>query len=122
MTNEEKELLIKDLSARLPYGVIVKIKNKDNEERTVDLTYGNIDYVFTLGDWWKECKPYLRQMSSMTAEEKEELWGLLKKLGMTADVKRLDWLVANHFDIRNLIGKGLALEAPAEMYNKEDKE
>ena len=61
-------------------------------------------------------------MSSMTEEEKKELLGLLKNLGMTADVKRLDWLIAHHFDIRNIIEKGLAIEAPKGMYDNKIEE
>jgi len=71
MTQEDKELLLKDLSARLPYGVIVAYKNRENKEGRVELGYGNIGYIAELGSgWWTDCKPYLRPMSSMTEEEK----------------------------------------------------
>lgn len=119
MKQKDKELLLKDLCARLPYGVKVKIKNKDNEERIVDLTYGNIDYVFTLGDWWKECKPYLRSMPSMTEKEHRTYISLLAH---SLPHTTLDWLNKKHFDYRRnedgegLIEKGLALEAPKDMY------
>ena len=121
MTQEDKELLFKDLCARLPYHVKCKIWLKDGttEEGLLDLqhNYGNVLQDVFYYDKIKDIKPYLRPMSSMTEEEKKELWELLKKLGMISDVKRLDWLVAHHFDIRNLIEKGLALEALEGMYN-----
>ncbi len=118
MKQEDKNLLLKDLCARLLYKVKGIITYDESD--TTFTVEGIDNNVLHLSDA-EECyvddfKPYLRPMSSMTKEEKEELWELLKKLGMTADVKRLDWLVAHHFDIRNLIEKGLALEAPKDMY------
>ena len=127
MTKEEKSLLLKDLCARLTYGVILDYSFiADNGKRIHTqrpLTYRNIGTV-ALDEWHTNeeiFKPYLRPMSSMTEEEKKELWELLRKLGMASDVKRLDWLIAHHFDIRNLIEKGLALEAPEGMYNIKEK-
>lgn len=58
-------------------------------------------------------KPYLRPMSSMTKEEKKEY---NKLLCWRSPKKVFDWLNAHHFDYRGLIKKGLALEAPKEMY------
>ena len=125
MTKEDKELLLKDLCARLPYHVKCKIWIKDGttEEGFLDLehNYGNVLQDAFYYDKIKDIKPYLRPMSSMTDAEKKELWELLKTLGMISDVKRLDWLVAHHFDIRNLIEKGLAIEAPEGMYNVKKK-
>lgn len=73
MNEEDKELLLKDLCTRLPYGVIVKYKSREREGN-VELTCDNIGYVTELGNgWWKECKPYLRPISSMTEEEVREL-------------------------------------------------
>ena len=122
MTQEDKELLLRDLCARLRYGVVFKDEHDENleihyikDEEIYTRTYPHLSY------WIETIKPYLRPMSSMTKEEKKELWELLKKLGMISDVKRLDWLVAHHFDIRNLIEKGLALEAPEGMYNVKEK-
>jgi hypothetical protein len=88
-----------------------------------------------------DIKPYLRSLSSMTEEELNDLSqysGLVydnlilesfqndtyKCLDfylneVPADVVILvfDWLNKNHFDYRGLIPKGLALEAPEDMYN-----
>jgi len=121
MKVKDKELLLKDLCARLPYHVRCKIWLKDGttEEGLLDLehNYGNVLQDAFYYNKIKDIKPYLRPMSSMTDAEKKELWELLKKLGIISDVKRLDWFVAHHFDIRNLIENGLALEAPEEMYD-----
>ena len=69
MEENLKQLLLKDLCARLPYGVIVKYCSREGDG-DIKLGFGNIGYVFQLGNgWWKECKPYLRTMSSMTEEE-----------------------------------------------------
>lgn len=128
MTQEEKQLLLIDLCARLLYKPKVKIlsfwnENKEIEEDIIDTVYcvmpdgyintETIDSDISLDN----IKPYLRPISSMTKEETKELWELLKKPGMTTDVKRLDWLNSHHFDYRGLIEKELALKAPESMYN-----
>lgn len=120
----DRELLLKDLCARLPYEVIVKYKSRE-KEGNVKITSGNIGYVAELGNgWWKECKPYLRPMSSMTEEERTEYF-LLKHRDNDRDDNiilideastLIDWLNAHHFDYRGLIEKGLAIEAPEDLY------
>ena len=68
-------------------------------------------------------KPYLRSISSMTEEEESE-YNLIQGLShWTADdgkmenyAESIDWLNSHHFDYRGLIEKGLALEAPKDMY------
>lgn len=122
-TIEEKQLLLQDLCARLPYGVIVAYKNRENKEGRVELGYGNIGYVAELGrGWWTVCKPYLRPMSSMTEEEEEEYWTIrcpqYDENGkiINKDGEMFDWLNKKMFDYRGLIEKGLALEALEEMY------
>ena len=138
MTREEKDLLLRDLCARLPYKVkikfvfnkdIEKINNliyvSDNEQSYIHnscmvLTEDNIKYVFN--DWLDEYKPYLRPMSSMTEEEVAEFESITEELlehGTSEEIwdTVIDWLNAHHFDHRHLIEKGLALEAPEGMYN-----
>jgi hypothetical protein len=123
MEKKDKELILKDLCARLLYGVIVKYMSRESEG-DVKLGCGNIGYVLQLGNgWWKECKPYLRPMSSMT-EEEELVFS--SKCELTTDVNGekvwsvkvvgYDWLNKHHFDYRGLIELGLAIEAPEGMY------
>lgn len=133
MTHEDKELLLKDLCARLPYGVI--IKHKDEHGRSIDTRLVGYN-----GDWFNyyiddlcfhlkihEFKPYLRPMSSMTEDEKEKAKenGCIiyldtspedKGIMIIASQKGFDWLNAHHFDYRGLIEKDLAIEAPEGMY------
>ena len=124
MAKEDRQLLLKDLAARFPYGVIAKYKSRE-KEGNVKITYGNIGYVAELGNgWWKECKPYLRPMSSMTEEEVAEFETITEELlehGTSEEIwdTVIDWLNAHHFDHRHLIEKGLALEAPEGMYKIE---
>ncbi len=126
MTQNDNELLLKDLCARLPYGVKVRYKSVESEGY-IKLGYGNIGYVPELGrGWWIECKPYLRPMSSMTEEEMEELEklqsGLLWRKDILHDIMlniwyktdAIDWLNAHHFDYRGLIKKGLAIKVTPE--------
>lgn len=133
MTQEEKQLLLKDLCARLPYGVICNDNRHGSGRVTyVDITPDDIEqkndkvvvYYFDFDECGelKNCKPYLRPMSSMTEEEKKEYCDLQDKFlcssqyPVTDAYDLFDWLNAHHFDYRGLIEKGLALEAPEGMY------
>ena len=127
MNKQDKEILLKDLCARLPYRVKVK-SSRRRESTTLSLA---VMIDFHLG---YSVKPFLRPMSSMTKEEFSEvkrLFGFeittslgktyiddwkqgLNEINYTIDL--IDWLNAHHLDYRGLIKKGLALEAPEEMY------
>ena len=126
MTQEEKQLLLIDLSARLPYGV--KFQVEDSNVYTLDAAN-----YFALQVEDIAFKPYLRPMSSMTEEEENEWRGLnvgplFEAIGKPhtrigdlilrakSQYEPLDWLNAHHFDYRGLIEKGLAFEAPEGMY------
>jgi hypothetical protein len=121
MTQEEKELLLKDLGARLQYKLHCRVfrLNGDIKENN-DILYGIIgDNIITLKSNEDEClmyyqiKPYLRPMSSMTDEEKNDL---LQLMGRGTDIERIDFYISHHFDYRGLMPIGLALEAPEDMY------
>ena len=127
MIQKEKELLLIDICARLPYGAMVHYHYKRgdktiDEDRELDfsdvesLKYGN-EYP---QDNWCEIswKPYLRPMSSMTEEENTKYeYGFLYSNDLQIYAEEyIDWLNAHHFDYRGLIEKGLALEAPEGMY------
>lgn len=145
MTQEEKQLLLKDLCARLPYGVMCRaiindIKTDTNpEESLLTLTSGMLNYIWINS---RNLKPYLRPISSMTEEEKKKFKNVLPcsmTFGVTySDELKLyhdeeydgdyyfstfseieDWLNEHHFDYRGLIPMGLALEAPKDMYRTE---
>lgn len=116
MTQEEKDLLWKDLCARLPYGVKCEVYNRIGvlDEVTtfygVGVTYSNGQDTTCRID---ECKPYLFPRSSMTDEQEEEYNDLnCYELGVFPQTEdALDYLIANHFDYRGLIPKGLAIDA-----------
>lgn len=110
MTQEDKELLLKDLCARLPYGVKVQII-KNNQLGTYILYPSDIDsFVHNFSD----IKPYLRSLSSMTEKEEEEYEEVVRG----SFEKQMDFYLRKHFDFRGLIPKGLALEALDGMYDK----
>lgn len=127
MTKEEKDLLIKDLCARLPYGAKCKFFYTENKKSAygisfleTEMSFENIEWLLNHKDDFVDMKPYLRPMSSMTEEEYKE-WHYLylplpHKNEATETERRIDWLNAHHFDYRGLIEKGLALEAPEGMY------
>ena len=119
MTQEEKQLLLQDLCARLPYNCRVFYEYVDDLDGK---TYG---YSLTLNTWCIDefiankavIKPYLRPMSSMTEEEYKEyskLWDLQDEFSTDADIRFkidvFDWLNVHHFDYCGLIEKGLAIE------------
>ena len=125
MTQEEKQLLLKDLCARIPYHTLVQLNpgayNKpetcllcgiDGEE-----VYLNVDSdPFRINN----IRPYLRPMSSMTEEEENEYRAINCYEGMfPCNENALDYALEHHFDFRGLIEKGLALEAPEGMYKTE---
>ena len=126
-----KELILKDLSARLRYGVICKWTFYDGSERNEELKeLSDLNIFFITKAKDVEVIPYLRSMSSMTVDESQELFELLynvEKLsfsevlfnnkGIISNV--YEWLLKNHFDFRGLIEKGAAFEAPEGMYKGE---
>ena len=127
MTDEDKLLLIKDLSARLPYGVIINAPSNifyptDKEDIKLDSVFeidGNFHVSEDYGWPIETCKPYLRPLSSMTEDEKETYQMFFNEDGLlnTSIDTYLDWLLEGHFDFRGLISKGLALEVPENFYN-----
>lgn len=126
---DDYRIMLEDLCARLPHGVKYRTYLGDTFTlKRVDLetsTKCYVDCAWRLAD----IKPYLRPMDSMTEEESYEYEGTRYQTFLengesersdTADT--YDWLNANCFDYRGLIGKGLALEAPEGMYGtKNDK-
>ena len=147
MTQEEKQLLLKDLCARLSYGVIV-----DYKENEFEIPHWKITTIYpeTLDGWigydkrvgagsesgsrpFKigEVKPYLRPMSSMTEKEHWQYmefveWAYNDYVGTTTTCinkellhEYLDFIYSHHLDDNNFIEKGLALEAPEGMYKTE---
>lgn len=118
MSKEEKELLLKDLCARLPYGVKVLHRGQVHKLFTIDGREVNNACIRVDGyDAWfsvDTVKPYLRQMSSMTEEEEIYYNTIYTRLKF---YEKEDWLNAHHFDYRGLIEKGLALVASKDIYN-----
>lgn len=134
MTQEEKSLLLKDLSQRLLYGVKVTTTNPAVKigiisgisiKNKISVETKDADIVFDC----TEVKPYLRPLSSMTKEEYEELRKIDRYYGIAPlseindwepGYKSIDWLLRHHFDYRNLIEKGLAIEVTKENNPYED--
>lgn len=132
MTQKDKELLLKDICGRLPYGVKVQVYD-NNRYAPVTLTKIDVkkqECVFNFNVPVENCLPYLRSMSSMTEEEKEEwhdtfdnVYDYVPEADDYDDnwheqpgIESYDYLNAHHFDYRGLIPMGLALEALEGMY------
>ena len=168
MTQEDKQLLLKDLCARLPYGVKVNINSTIEEQNSMELFdvdlesetigVGNDKWSFRAipiiddEDETKVIKPYLRPLSSITREEELHIKlnlgfylhdgifdnvdifttsGIYDRDGNYYPPEKcrctvqitiykvlafLHYLHSHHFDYNGLIEKGLALEAPEDMY------
>ena len=144
MTKDEKDLLLKDISARLPYGAKAYVRHYSKLDRKwyegiytigsacprtneiyVASETGSVDVLVGYDDF--EIKPYLLPLSSMTIEKKGECpcgWSMIdawidgkiylyedEELNIDEIINMLDWLNKNHFDYRNLIPLGLAIDA-----------
>lgn len=125
MEQEDIELLQKEFSGRLHYGLIVSPMDC-GKARLIGCLLDSVllQDIRTGKDYDKSwdieyVKPYLRLLSSMTEEEKREYKRLIAFSGNpTGSADFIDWLNAHHLDYRGLIKKGLALEAPDGMYKK----
>ena len=131
MIQEYKELLLKDLCARLPYNVKVQFKtnsvienkykfiyNVDEEYEYIGKSNLTLDIIKMLtNNCIDEIKPYLFPLSSMTEEQKmflkQQNWCIAISTSGTVEttIEGIDWLNKNHFDYRGLIEKDLALDA-----------
>ena len=118
MTREEKEILFKDLCARLPYHTRVKVWLKDGttEEGALDLEHNYGDVLRDTFYYNKivKIKPYLFPLSSMTEEQKKEYQYITERWMYDSSYSisdSTDWLNKSHFDYRGLIEKGLAIDA-----------
>ena len=137
MTQEEIQLLLKDLSARLSYGVMCQVNDGAaglNDGKLIEIDISKELVRFDVDYYWDayidDVKPYLRPMSSMTEEERKKYEFTFASVYDTNDegedadswheewsLESFDWLNAHHFDYRGLIKKGLALKATEGMYN-----
>ena len=140
MTQEDKMLLIKDLSSRLPYsvhvqhtsgfsGTLYNISMHHKYDKN-DNIYDIICYTDFFGDGdsitIEHFKPYLFPLSSMTDKQKGEynflrdlvpaaepceIGNLMDDFELVDNWRSIDYLNTNHFDYRGLIEKGLAIDA-----------
>ena len=139
MTKEDKEILLKDLCARLPYMPMIKITYQQQGIKGTDEGSVSCDFIEKIVNDLRngvitDMQIYLRPLSSMTQEECTQLFVLLPKhyviyqdqihnldengkiLPEHIDII-VDFYNSHHLDWRGLIPKGLALEAPKEMYD-----
>ena len=119
MNQNEKELLLKDLCERLPYGVKVEsvfINPDTKEHKSCGIEVFNATSLLMIRDGLGEFKPYLFPLSSMSEEQKKEYAHILVMSSNLACSQLIgettqDWFNKNHFDYRGLIPKGLAIDA-----------
>ena len=133
MTQENKDLLLKDLCARLPYGVKISVNDKVETVQGINILDTVVEYDSWLSSDIEEVKPYLFPLSNMTEEQYKE-WGDLAGepldeiltrnakgeimstlehhlLVAKSSTEPVNYCYKNHFDINGLIPKGLANDA-----------
>lgn len=138
MTQGDKEIVFKDICARLPYGVYILVhdafkystvpfqnaylKAYDASELidsiSLNLRYSSKDKIFNRiikeHKDYLEIKPCLFPLSSMTEKQKNEYQYITERRMNDPSYSisdSIDWLNKNHFDYRGLIEKGLAIDA-----------
>lgn len=124
MTQDHKELLLKDLCSRLPYGVIIEHEGNLSKLDTIfmcdsiSVSSTSMDKKLSYNLNLDEVKPYLFPLSSMTEEQKEEYCSLQQKViynskgPINSDVMEyINWCYKNHLDINDLNSIGLANDA-----------
>ena len=117
MTQEDRQILLKDLSSRLPYGVRYRRFAWDDKrkEECISAKIYSIspdgyvrNYHEDESDYIDNVRPYLFPLSSITKKRLEELSEYI-------DIKNayvaVDLLNSHHIDYRGLIEKGLAIDA-----------
>lgn len=119
MAQEEKELLLKDLCARLPYNIAIDCRDEDSRF-TCYLTTDILREIQN-NTCYREYKPYLFPLSSITEEQNKELNDKLIELELKAlrgeivpsEVAEfeIDFFNKHHIDFRGLIEQGLAIDA-----------
>lgn len=130
MEAQNKALLLVEICARYPYGLMVRYDDKIVCVEDIHFSDSG-QYFFTLkaevkkyvGVNIERIKPYLKSMSRMTDEEKEEYMNTFSELKddlgtviRYPSYASTDWLIAHHYDFRGMIGLGLALESLPGMY------
>ena len=125
MTQEDTELLLKDLCARLPYGVKISVNNNIGTLQGINVIDNVAEYSSFLSSDIEEVKPYLFPFSSMTDEQEKEynilrddvqtyhyeFGDIVDDVELCDNWESIDYLNAHYFDFRGLIGKGLAIDA-----------
>lgn len=124
MTQEDKDLLLKDLCARLPYGVKGINENAIISSPKDWKTEYTLEFAFLYRIEKYKWRPYLFPLSSITEEQKVEFEKMSEldyeyvitqikndSPNWTSGFNRINWLLKNHFDIYGLIPMGLAINA-----------
>ena len=117
----DKELLLKDICARLPYNVICQVEFKENGKYNSKVMllsgiFTDEAYFTTKGGsiYSNEYKPYLFPLQSMTEEQKQEYQHITERWMYDSSYSisdSIDWLNKNHFNYRGLIPMGMAIDA-----------
>ena len=120
MKQEDKDLLLKDLCSRLPYGVKIYLEDFPNATLVGVVNEGIIlhcdkyDYMYDTPWNIEYVKPYLFPLSSMTDKQvdeyanlRQDIWDKLKDWKCA---KLIDWFNKNHFDYHDLINKNMAID------------
>ena len=115
MKIEDKQLLLQDLCARLPYGVKISVNDKIESLQGINISDNVVEYDSCLSSDIEEVKPYLFPFSSMNEEQSKVYHELISGMFGTNALINFevldDFFNKNHLDYRGLIEKELAINA-----------
>ncbi len=114
MTQEQKDILLKDLCGRLSHGVKISVNDKVETLQGINILDTVVEYDSWLSSDIEEVKPYLFPLSSMNEEQWKELKPTMTEGAfgtLCYTLKTYDYFYKNHIDIRGLIPMGLAIDA-----------
>ena len=130
MTQGEKDLLLKDLCSRLPYGVKIVIQDTfkysivSREYHVLDVSNFSDIFCFNYKKFDKRMKkamrehpndivikPYLFPLSSMTEEHQKEEYNICAGYIIGYESNLIDFYNKYHYDYRGLIPMGIAIDA-----------
>ena len=123
MKKEDRDLLLKDLCGRLPYGVKICLEGRVKTLTKISLLGLGFDGIGFCDFRSWVMKPYLFPLSGLSNEQFKIVWDLEHRGDMEhLSIPLLDWLNEHHFDYRGLIEKGLAIDATGlDIYKEEQK-
>lgn len=112
-----KKLFTADLLSRLDSETIIHVVPENEDQVLYSARINGGKWLINDAYYIEEVKPYLRPLDSMSDEEEEEFTDLVIRIDLKDDsaiIELVDWAIAHHFDVRDLVEEGLAIAVTPE--------